>query len=312
MAKIKTITTVGENLTISAIGSGTNVQIDRIVAGKVGHVTTLAAAKALTAMPTATGNDLVGIDNPFGRVADNSLQVQWSDTPAVDYGVTQFGLFVGSDLYGYICDDAGANITVLSAGRTSIESVEIVVTDEQASVATFANTYLLIPPATDDVLGGVTLNSIRSIISGLISSIGNLSANVITSGQFSIARIPNIPWSKITGKPSIYKPVSLLTTSRSNTNVGFTITEIEMVYMLVGSSNTSGDILNVIGTPASTTARGWAASSVGDSSIFLGSLTVNIGTSSYTLPASATIRPPQGPNRTGTFRHCVVRGYTTE
>ena len=108
MAIIAVLTDVGEQLRAQHLVDGTTYQITKIKAG-AGHVTTAALAVARTDIVTplvpAREND-----NPAGVALahDPVAQVRYVDPASVTYDIKEFGVFVGTQMTHFICDDAGA------------------------------------------------------------------------------------------------------------------------------------------------------------------------------------------------------------
>ena len=138
----------------------------RAITSSSGFVTTTAAAVALTAMPADAEANRVDVDSPFGRYSGNVAQYGFVGTGTGTYLIYSYGLFNAADqLIGYICDDAGASIGSKTGSTAALASLTVEFTNGDTS-GLAENNYVLIPPGTDDLVGGFTAASQADINAG--------------------------------------------------------------------------------------------------------------------------------------------------
>ena len=164
MAIISVMTTAGETLRTDNIANGTTSQITRIEAD-MGHVTTVAAAKALTDVVTPFV-PVRETTNPQGKAlpSDPVAQFGYLDADAVDYNIVGFGIFAGNTMTHYICDDGGATIYPKTAGL--ILNVALYITAESGDQATFAFSDDLTAPLATEVVPGLVRLATPAEIAG--------------------------------------------------------------------------------------------------------------------------------------------------
>lgn len=168
MAIISVITSAGETLRTQDLANGTTSQVDRIEAD-AGHVTTVAAAMALTDVVTPF-TPVRETTNPQGRALPNDpvAQFRYLDADAVDYGIVGFGIFAGATMTHYICDDGGATIYQKTAGL--ILDIILHITARSGDQATFTFSDDLAAPLATEIVPGLvrraTSNELRDALAG--------------------------------------------------------------------------------------------------------------------------------------------------
>lgn len=158
---IAAYTTLGLTRRAAARAAGTPLTYDliRAVTSSSGFVASAAAILPLTAMPGDSAGTRVDNADPTGRASGNIAQFAFTGTGVGAYSIYSFGLFQNDELLAYVCDDAGAAIGSKTTGTTALASMTVVFSNGDTAGTTFANDYILIPPATDEFVGGVTLGS---------------------------------------------------------------------------------------------------------------------------------------------------------
>ena len=156
MAIISVMTADGENLRAQNIANGSTSQIDRIEAA-MGHVATAALARALSDVVTPFV-PVRQINNPQGRAlaSDPVAQFRYQDGAQVDYNIVEFGVFAGTVMTHYICDDAGGTIYPKTASLLLDVVLHITATSGDQATFTF-DADLTAPVATTGTPGLVRL-----------------------------------------------------------------------------------------------------------------------------------------------------------
>lgn len=196
MATIKVITTAGLARQAAAMRGGPAVVIDSIRVGSVGFATTEAQALALTALVGAT---LKTQADPAGVSEGSVVQFTYNDPSADTYNVTEIGLFDGTDLIAYACDDAGAALISKSAVTAGLIGVTVNFTNATFT-GTFSTPVQLPPTATAAQPGVVRLasNSDTTSTGAVVLSPAQIQARIAAAGV-SVERVQDIVGAMVSG-----------------------------------------------------------------------------------------------------------------
>ena len=150
MAIISTPTAAGLALEATNRANGDPTNITGVEVGE-GHVTTLALAMARTA-PVTPFSPVRQTANPAGVSSGSAIQYAYVDsTLAVSYDINEAGLYAGSTLVAYVCDDAGAAIGTKPNNASGI--LPILVAWAGATSIAFSGTFAVVAQGTEDLAG---------------------------------------------------------------------------------------------------------------------------------------------------------------
>ena len=150
MAIISTPTTAGLALEATNRANGDPTDITGVEVGE-GHVTTLALAMARAALVTPF-SPVRQTPNPAGVSSGSALQYAYVDsTLAVNYDINEAGLYAGSTMVAYVCDDAGAAIGTKPNNASGI--LPILVAWAGATSIAFSGTFAVVAQGTEDTAG---------------------------------------------------------------------------------------------------------------------------------------------------------------
>ena len=150
MAIISTPTAAGLALEATNRANGDPTNITRVEVGE-GHVTTLALAMARAALVTPF-SPVRQTANPSGVSSGSAIQYAYVDsTLAADYDINEAGLYAGSTMVAYVCDDAGAAIGTKPSNASGI--LPILVAWAGATSIAFSGTFAVVAQGTEDLAG---------------------------------------------------------------------------------------------------------------------------------------------------------------
>ena len=195
MAIIQVFTQTGLDLKAEAFSDGSELTVDNIraITSSSGFVTTEAAAIALTAMPGDSAGTRVDNNNPFGRHSGNVAQFGFVGTGTAVYLIYSYGFYNANRLIGYVCDSDGASIGGKSAATAALTSLTVEFTNGDTT-GLAENNYVLIPPGSEDFIGGLQLATQAEFNAGTDDK------KAVTSKKFRTWwNALSIPASKISG-----------------------------------------------------------------------------------------------------------------
>lgn len=210
-----TLTDVGRAALVNAQNTGVNaLTISQI---GVSAVHTAGEFAGLTALP----NELKRL-NTFGGdvVADDTLHLTIRDESADSYSLRAFGLYLSNGVLFGVYSQA-AVILEKSQAAMLLLATDVVLASLTTAMIEFGSTDFINPPATSDTPGvveladqpevdagvrndvAVTPGRLRALLVSLLGTKADVGhshdAGAVTSGVFSILRIPDLTMAKIAG-----------------------------------------------------------------------------------------------------------------
>ena len=147
MAIIQVITNYGEQLRAQNLVDDSTFQVVNIKAGG-GHVTTAAAAQALTDIVTPFVPARENANPPGVTLPDDPVaQFRYRETASVNYEIKEYGVFVAGGMTHYVCRDDGGTLHEKTAGLALDVGLYFAVASGDQAAFTFQDP-LTVPVAT--------------------------------------------------------------------------------------------------------------------------------------------------------------------